>query len=116
MLSALCRGLDLTAHSAQLNGPLNSLGTLYRVIQSNLSAPRSRSVDHRPADFRTVDTDNLMKLLNEQKEARRLISSQRRHSLTATKVVDKEDAFELLKAEGEIVFGQSRTQIRMAAC
>ncbi|GAA95412.1 uncharacterized protein L969DRAFT_85092 [Mixia osmundae IAM 14324] len=54
----------------QLYGPLNSLGTLYRVIQTNL-----------------VDTDNLMKLLNEEKE-----------------VVDRADAKDLDQVSGEIEF------------
>lgn len=73
---------DLT----QLTGPLNQvraltsrvsdcadlaqLGTLYRVVQSNLT-----------------DTDNLVKLLNEQVE-----------------IADKPGALELLKCEGEIEF------------
>ncbi|KAK9900470.1 hypothetical protein P389DRAFT_192735 [Cystobasidium minutum MCA 4210] len=52
----------------QLYGPLNILGTLYRVIQMNIT-----------------DTDNLMKLLAEEKE-----------------IVDKPDAEELTDARGDL--------------
>lgn len=54
---------------SRLSSPaLNILGTLYRVIQSNIT-----------------DTDNLMKLLAEEKE-----------------IVDKPDAEELKNAAGEL--------------
>lgn len=61
---------------------LNILGTLYRVIQSNIT-----------------DTDNLMKLLAEEKE-----------------IVDKPGAEELKNATGEIELDHVRNAIARSRC
>lgn len=65
-----------------LHAALNILGTLYRVIQSNIT-----------------DTDNLMKLLAEEKE-----------------IVDKPGAEELKNAKGDIELEHVRRTFRRSSC